>query len=369
MSGEICLITGGAGFIGTRLGPFLADSFSTLVAFDNFHPQVHPLHPVHTLPEVPWQVVRGDVADIDGWRDLLERFTPDVIVHLAAETGTGQSLERPSLHTGTNVQGVGVMLEALNEARIRPRRIVLASSRAVYGEGAWRRRSDGAVWNPAQRTLADLRAGRWDFPDSDPLPMSAGTVPERPVSVYGATKLAQEHLIRAWTVASGSELVTLRFQNVYGEGQSLTNSYTGILSLFCRIARSGGVIPLYEDGRMLRDFVHVDDVARSVAAAISAREYSVMPIDIGSGEPTTIESAARAIATHFGAPDPIVTGQFRGGDVRHAFADVAAARDLLGWSAEVMVPDGLVRLATWVDETLTREEAEPSELGVRAPGA
>jgi dTDP-L-rhamnose 4-epimerase len=179
--------------------------------------------------------------------------------------------------------------------------------------------------------------------------MEATTVFPAPVSVYAATKLAQEHLLRAWANAFGVEAAVLRLQNVYGPGQSLSNPYTGIMSLFCRMAREGRSIPLYEDGEVRRDFVLIDDVARAVHAAAVSPTVAAEPVDIGSGEHQTIAIAARLIAEHYGAPAPHVTSQFRDGDVRHAWADVARAQSVLGWAPQYDLRAGVTRLAEWID--------------------
>jgi dTDP-L-rhamnose 4-epimerase len=346
---ETVLVTGGAGFIGTTMSAGLLRTFGRVVAFDNLHPQVHarPERPADLADGV--ELVVGDVTDPSAWDALLADVRPDVVVHLAAETGTGQSLTESTRHAEANVVGTTQMLDGLRRAGVRPRRIVLSSSRAVYGEGAWRR-ADGTLFLPGQRTAEILERHEWDFPDAEPVAMSAATTRPAPVSVYGATKLAQEHILTSWAKSEGVEAVVLRLQNVYGPGQSLTNSYTGIMALFCRLAREGTSIPLYEDGAVRRDFVLVDDVARALLAATTAADPGSDPIDIGSGEHQTIADAARLIAQYYGAPAPHVTGQYRQGDVRHAWADVARAREALGWAPQVPLAEGVDRLARWVDE-------------------
>lgn len=346
---ETVLVTGGAGFIGTAMSAGLAAAFGRVVAFDSLHPQVHaePVRPAELAPEV--ELVVGDVTDPAAWDRLLAEVRPDVVVHLAAETGTGQSLTESTRHAETNVVGTTQMLDALRRHDARPRRIVLSSSRAVYGEGAWRR-ADGTVFLPGQRTAEILERHEWDFPGAEPVAMADATTRPAPVSVYGATKLAQEHIISAWAKSEGVEAVVLRLQNVYGPGQSLTNSYTGIMALFCRMAREGQSIPLYEDGAVRRDFVLVDDVARALLLAATAERPGADPVDIGSGEHQTIADAAQLIARYYGAPEPHVTSQYRQGDVRHAWADVSRAADVLGWSPAVSLEEGVARLAAWVDE-------------------
>lgn len=347
-----CLVTGGAGFIGTAMSAALADRFDRVVAVDNLHPQIHPTpdRPADLHPGV--ELVVGDVTDAGVWDALLTGTlggrAPDVVVHLAAETGTGQSLAESTRHAMTNVVGTTQMLDALLRHEALPQRVVLSSSRAVYGEGAWRR-GDGSVFHPGQRTAEILERGQWDFPDAEPVAMAAATTRPAPASVYGATKLAQENVLTAWAQSFHVQPVVLRLQNVYGPGQSLINPYTGIMSLFCRLAKAGESIPLYEDGQVRRDFVLIDDVARALVAATTAADPGSLPIDVGAGEHQTIARAAELIARHYGAPAPHVTGQYRQGDVRHAWADVDHAAQVLGWRPQVGLDEGITRLAEWID--------------------
>jgi dTDP-L-rhamnose 4-epimerase len=179
--------------------------------------------------------------------------------------------------------------------------------------------------------------------------VAAVRVEPRPSSVYAATKLAQEHILRAWGLAVGVPTVVLRLQNVYGAGQSPTNPYTGILPLFARLAAAGDAIPVYEDGAIVRDFVHVEDVARAVAAALTPAEVGAGIIDVGSGRPVTILDVAGRVARRYAAPAPVVTGAFRDGDVRYACADRTLAAEVLGWEPRVGLEEGLAELTDWLD--------------------
>lgn len=354
-AGEFCLVTGGAGFIGCAISEGLATRFRRVVAVDILHPQIHAarVRPAALHPDV--ELVVDDVTDAGAWDRLLSSFRPDVVVHLAAETGTGQSLAESDRHGRVNVCGTTAMLDGLLRAHVVPRRVIMASSRAVYGEGAWSG-IEGTDVYPRTRTREMLARGEWDFPRLSALPSSAERTWPYPCNVYGATKLAQEHILSAWCVAFGAELSALRLQNVYGPGQSLTNSYTGIVSLFCRLARDGREIPVYEDGAMLRDFILIDDVAAALLAAIDGPALAG-PLDIGTGCATPIGDVARAIAAHYGAPVPRITGQYRFGDVRHAACDVAPALSgLRGWKPRVPLEDGLRRLILWI-ETRFRDAA------------
>jgi dTDP-L-rhamnose 4-epimerase len=348
-SDSTVLVTGGAGFIGTAMSASLTAAFGRVIAIDSLHPQIHESgqRPVELHDAV--ELVRGDVTEAATWDSLLADTRPDVVVHLAAETGTGQSLSESTRHAMTNVVGTTQMLDGFTRHEAMPGRIVLASSRAVYGEGAWRRSGSDQLMYPGQRTSTTLDVGQWDFEDAEPTAMSSASVFPAPVSVYGATKLAQENVLSTWSKAHGVDAAVLRLQNVYGPGQSLINPYTGIMSLFCRMAKSGTSIPLYEDGNVRRDFILIDDVASALLAAATSERVSDRPIDIGSGEFQTIGTAARIIAARYGAPEPHVTGQYRQGDVRHAWSDITDAREILGWTPQYTLEQGIGRLAEWID--------------------
>ncbi|GHF15431.1 NAD-dependent epimerase/dehydratase family protein [Pseudolysinimonas yzui] len=348
MNEATVLVTGGAGFIGCALAQRVAAEARRWVVLDNLHPQVHAsgARPAD-LPDAA-ELVVGDVSDAATWDALLAQVRPDVVIHLAAETGTAQSLDEATRHAMVNLVGTTQMLDAFGRAGVEPAQIVLASSRAVYGEGQWRR-TDGSVFAAPMRSHAQLEAGQWDFPDSEGLPSRADRTPAAPTSVYGATKLAQEHVLSAWAGARSTHLHVLRFQNVYGPGQSLTNSYTGIVSLFSQLARRGESIPLYEDGAITRDFVFIDDVAAAVVATLRRPDARYpYALDVGTGTGTTIAQLAEAIAAFHGAPAPHVTGRFRDGDVRHASSDIALTRAALDWEPAVDVVDGVARLQEWI---------------------
>lgn len=345
---ETVLVTGGAGFIGCAISASLLESFARVVVVDNLHPQIHETgeRPAELAAGV--ELIVADITEATTWDQLLPEVKPDVIIHLAAETGTGQSLEESTRHTLVNVVGTSQLLDGLNRSKALPRRIVLTSSRAVYGEGAWRQ-VDGSLFYPGQRTSETLDKSEWDFPNAEPTAMNASETFPAPVSVYGATKLAQENILQAWGKSYGVETAILRLQNVYGPGQSLINPYTGIMSLFCRMAMGGRSIPLYEDGNVRRDFILIDDVASAVVAAATSERTHPTPLDIGSGEFQTIGTAAETIAKRYGAPAPHVTGQYRQGDVRHAWADISAATSVLGWAPEYNLQQGIALLADWID--------------------
>lgn len=348
------LITGGAGFIGSALARRLAGAGYEVAVMDVLHPQVHaPGEPIDLPPSV--RLFTGDVTHAPDWDAVLRLCRPAQIVHLAAETGTAQSLSEATRHGSVNIVGTTQLLDALGRAGHTPGHLVLASSRAVYGEGAWQ--SGSQVYYPPARSHAQLAAGVWDPPPpvgddargAVPLPSRAGLTETRPTNIYAATKLAQEHILGAWAAARDTNLSVLRLQNVYGPGQSLTNSYTGIVALFARLARDQQPLEVYEDGRILRDFVYIDDVVEALFAAVAAPASGARCLDIGSGVPTTIGDLARELASICDAPEPVVVGRFRDGDIRAARCDVEPAAADLGWRPERTLAEGLRALLEWID--------------------
>jgi dTDP-L-rhamnose 4-epimerase len=325
-----------------------------VAVLDILHPQVHGAHSAIDLPESV-RLFTGDVTHGPDMDAVLRLFRPSQIVHLAAETGTAQSLSEATRHGSVNVVGTTQLLDALSRAGHTPDQLVLASSRAVYGEGAWE--SGGQVYYPQPRSHAQLEAGIWDptGPTGDaaiPLPSCAGRTEPRPTNIYAATKLAQEHILSAWAASHDTNISVLRLQNVYGPGQSLTNSYTGIVALFARLARQQQSLEIYEDGRIVRDFVYIDDVVEGLFAAITKPATGSRCVDVGSGVRTTIHELAQAIATICGAPEPVVVAKFRDGDVRAARCDIEPAMNELDWHPKWTLEDGLRALLDWIGELL-----------------
>ena len=344
------LITGGAGFIGSALTRRLTATGYDVAVMDVLHPQVHGDRAAIDLPSSV-RLLTCDVTHGPDWDAVLRVVRPSQIIHLAAETGTGQSLSEATRHGSVNVVGTTQLLDALNRAGHVPAQFVLASSRAVYGEGAWQ--SGAQVFYPPPRSHAQLEAGVWD-PDGlggvrpIPLPSRAGETDARPTNIYAATKLAQEHIVAAWAAANDTNLSVLRLQNVYGPGQSLANSYTGIVALFSQLALQKRPLEVYEDGQIVRDFVFIDDVVDALFAVIERPATDPRCLDIGSGVATTIHELACTLAAMCGAPEPIVVGRFRDGDVRAARCDIERAKGELDWQPRWALKDGLRALLEWI---------------------
>lgn len=358
MTSPLVLLTGGAGFIGNHLTAHLLSNGFSVRILDSLSPQIHGSLPdgLHWLTTDAVDFIRGSVLcrhDLD-----LALAGVSFVVHLAAETGTGQSMYEVAKYNRTNSQGTALLLESLASSRAHSvKRLVLASSRSVYGEGSYTCSScscPGTRLSPLPRSAEQLAAHRWD-----PICSACGNVlvpvptheldPVRPASVYAATKYAQEDLVRIVSHSLGIDHAILRFQNVYGEGQSLKNPYTGILSIFSTRIRRGLDLPIFEDGLESRDFVHVDDVARSIVAAISSNSPIGSVINVGSGVGTTVLDVAHQLMRSLDLEVPLrITSEYRVGDIRHNIADIERLRTLLPDGPSISLVDGMNRFAEWV---------------------
>lgn len=334
------LIIGGAGFIGTR---FIRD-FGTddVTVFDNLSPIVHNQSSIADFIASCVEFVPGDTTLPEDVAGLFETGIPENLILLAAETGTGRSLQNCTLNSRVNLLGVALILDEFTRRGQMPKRIVLTSSRAVYGEGPYSN-SSGEIVYPDQREEADLKAGRFEFDGLTPRKMNARENLPNPSNIYGSTKLAQENLVRNWARSFGVPAYILRLQNVYGAGQSLTNPYTGVLIHFLRNLSNGEPVQIYENGGITRDFVHVGDIASAINAAITLNAPAGI-YDIGSGTRLTLEEVAGEICALTGGPQPKFCDLYRLGDVRHAAADISAAQSELSFTPSVSLADGLREL-------------------------
>lgn len=331
------LLIGGAGFIGTQLfTDFKPENFSV---FDNLSSIVHNRKSISDFVGSGVDFIAGDVTQPDDVKALFERGVPENLVLLAAETGTGRSLQNVALNTRVNAMGTALVLDSMAALDFFPKRIVLTSSRAVYGEGPYKSVAGDLVF-PQQRREVDLKAGKFDFDGLVPQAMCATDHLPNPSNIYGATKLCQENIVRNWAQSFGVDAYILRLQNVYGAGQSLTNPYTGVLIHFLRRLNEKQTVQIYENGGISRDFVHVADVAAAIAASLQCCDRPGT-YDIGSGERLTLEQVAGEICDLTGGPAPEFCDQYRLGDVRHAAADIRSAQSALGWSPKVGLKDGL----------------------------
>jgi dTDP-L-rhamnose 4-epimerase len=355
------LITGGAGFIGSHLAARLHDQGDQVTVLDTLSPQIHGADPQHSPLVRSLQgrarLIVGDVTDRATLAQALAG--QQAVVHFAAETGTGQSMYQIERYSRVNVGGTALLLDLLANEQHTVERVVVASSRSIYGEGRYRTPEGESVY-PPHRSAADMQAGRFEvtMPGRGALELMATDEESRihPSSVYGITKQVQEQLVMTVCPTLRIEGVALRYQNVYGPGQSLSNPYTGILSIFSNLILSGKAINIFEDGRESRDFVFIDDVVRATVLALERPQAAGGVFNVGSGVPVDVMSVARQLVAALGREVPIqVSGNFRLGDIRHNVACLERARQHLGFEPSVAFADGIARFAAWV---LTQQRTE-----------
>jgi dTDP-L-rhamnose 4-epimerase len=349
------LITGGAGFIGSRLSQELVNQGHNVTIFDSLHPQVHFQNETNfkIAKASGAALIVGDVRSRDDLQNAVRTAQPDYIFHLAAETGTGQSFDHPTRYNEVNIIGTTNLIEAVRSEASSVRRIILAGSRSVYGEGACVDADNTPVVAVA-RTNEDMAQGEYRPKSAcgkllTPVPTNADICPAMPASIYASTKLMQEYLLTQAFWGTSTEVGILRLQNVYGPGQSMSNPYTGVISIFSDQIMQGKVLNIFEDGEITRDFVYVDDVVQAFASTVALESFSDEIVDIGAGEAATIIDVAKQLIALVGDErnGVKVTGDFRAGDIRYALADISKAQKLLNWSPKVSVAQGLENFSKW----------------------
>ena len=345
------LITGGAGFIGAHLANELLGRGYRVRALDNLSPQVHGedgKRPAYLSPDV--ELLVGDVRDPEAVKKALKDV--DAVYHFAAMVGVGQSMYEIVRYTNVNNLGTATLLEALIEKPVE--RLVVASSMSIYGEGLYRS-SDGTPVPGRERSLARLKAGDWELRDAGGEALTPVPTPETKTpslsSVYALSKYDQERLCLIVGRAYHIPTVAMRFFNVFGTCQALSNPYTGVLAIFASRFLNGRAPLIFEDGSQQRDFVHVTDVARACRLALEAPEAVGQVFNVGSGQSYTIEEIARRLARTLGMEHitPEITGKYRAGDIRHCFADISLARQALGYEAQVSLDEGLAEICGWLE--------------------
>ena len=354
------LITGGAGFIGSHLTDELLRAGYSVRILDNLSPQVHgddAERPAYLHPDA--ELIEGDVRNASDVQAALAGV--DAVFHLAASVGVGQSMYEVAHYTNTNNVGTAVLLEALIDQPVE--RLVVASSMSIYGEGLYRT-ADGTPEEMDARSLAQLKANAWEILGSDGKPLEPIPTPETKTptlsSVYALSKYDQERLCLMIGRAYDIPTVALRFFNVYGPRQALSNPYTGVLAIFASRYLNDRPPRIFEDGHQKRDFVSVYDVAQACRLALETTEATDDVFNVGSGQPRTVlEIAAdmgRVMDKSYLAPT--VTGEYRMGDIRHCFADISHAREVLGYRPRVAFEDGLEELAAWLDGQTADDRVE-----------
>lgn len=349
MSKEI-LITGGAGFVGSHLADELLMNGYRVRVLDNLLPQVHGEQqqpPVYLNPNV--RLIRGDICDPEVVAQACAGV--DVVYHLAACVGVGQSMYEIRRYTEVNNVGTAVLLETLAQNPVE--RLVVASSMSIYGEGLYQRQ-DGRISSGGTRNVQQLKAGDWEVYSRDGEPLKPIPTPEtkRPnlASVYALGKYDQEQMCMIVGRAYDIPTVALRFFNIYGTRQALSNPYTGVLAIFANRLLNDRAPLIYEDGHQKRDFVNVEDIAQACRLAMETPEAADQVFNIGSGQAITVCEIANQMAAVLGKShiQPQITGKYRVGDIRHCFADISKARQILGYVPRVSLKTGMAEYAAWL---------------------
>ena len=358
------IITGGAGFIGSNLALKLIDKGYEVTVLDNLSPQIHGDDPKNTSPlyksiEGKVTFIEGSVTSRSDWEKVLPGV--DAIVHLAAETGTGQSMYEIEKYTDVNIGGTSLMLDILANSKHSVKKVIIASSRAIYGEGKYLSKEKGVVY-PESRTDEYMSKGDFECKCEgckEPLKLVGTTEDSKihPTSVYGITKQVQEQLVMCVCPTIGISPVALRYQNVYGPGQSLSNPYTGILSIFSTRIKNGNPINIFEDGKESRDFVYIDDVVDATILGLEKEQANGHSFNIGTGIATDVLTVANTLIDKYVVKVPVtVSGNYRLGDIRHNYADITFAKELIGFEPKWPFEQGIGEFAEWVNSQHAQED-------------
>lgn len=359
------LITGGAGFIGSNVALKLVAQGVKVTVLDNLSPQIHGDNPEETSPlyisiKDKVNFIKGTVTSREDWTQALNGV--DTVLHLAAETGTGQSMYEIEKYVNVNIGGTAILLDILTNKKTDVKRVVVAESRAIYGEGRYWSDDLNSFVYPDERPEETMLKGDFEVKYrgcSKPLKLVSTTEDSliHPGSVYGITKQVQGQLVHLVCKSIGIESVSFRYQNVYGPGQSLSNPYTGILSIFSTRIKNGNGINIFEDGRETRDFVYIDDVVDATILGMTVPGVSGQAFNIGTGVATDVLNVANTLKRYYGVDVPIaVSGNYRLGDIRHNYADITKARTLLGFEPKWTFEKGIEQFCKWVDNQPVQED-------------
>jgi dTDP-L-rhamnose 4-epimerase len=354
------LITGGAGFIGSSLSLQLIKKGYLVTVLDCLHPQIHGEHPEQASPlylsiKDKVQFIKGDVTNKADWYKALNN--QQIVVHLAAETGTGQSMYEIARYTNVNVGGTSILLDYLTNEKHQIEKVIVASSRAVYGEGRYFSQKMQTYFYPKDRKDEDLQNGIFELRNPEEVTEFLQVVATdeeskiQPKSIYGLTKYHQEQSLMICCSSLNIPCVAFRYQNVYGPGQSLSNPYTGILSIFSTRIKQRKSINIFEDGEESRDFVFIDDVVNATIAGIEKEAANFNVFNVGTGVATTVLTVATTLMKNYGIEVPLeISGQYRKGDIRHNFAETTRLQTILNFAPAVDFETGLRLFCNWVNE-------------------
>jgi dTDP-L-rhamnose 4-epimerase len=355
------LITGGAGFVGSHLADGLLRAGHHVRILDELTPQVHPSgRPDYLSKDVELAV--GDVRDPNRLREVLAGT--DVVFHFAATVGVGQSMYEISRYMSVNTQGTAELLQAILDSKNPPEKIVVASSMSIYGEGRYICSECGKSASPAVRSVEQLKSTRWEMHCDEcggvlrPVPTDE-TKPSEINSMYALSKRNQEELCLIYGRTYGLPVTALRFFNIYGTRQALSNPYTGVAAVFASRMLNGKPPLIFEDGEQMRDFVHVNDIVRANLLAMERPESNGHVINVGCGKPITIRTVAEILARSLGKDVlPVITNKYRAGDIRHCYADITKAKMLLGYEPQVTHEEGFLELAEWLRGQKAEDKAD-----------
>lgn len=350
------LITGGAGFIGSSIALALIEKGYTITVLDNLSEQIHGKNSensfLYNRIKEKVDFIKGTVTSREDWLKAINGI--DAIIHLAAETGTGQSMYEIHKYVNVNIGGTALMLDILANTKHTVKKVVVASSRSIYGEGKYLQKDGTAVY-PLARTEEDMHKKRFELYDNQGLELQLVATDEEsaihPSSVYGITKQNQEQMVLTVCPTIGIAGVAFRYQNVYGPGQSLSNPYTGILSIFSgRILNDQG-INIFEDGKESRDFVFIDDIVDATILGLEKEEANNKVFNVGTGIQTDVLTVCSELYKNYDKePKFKISGNYRLGDIRHNFADLTLISRKLGFKAKVSFAEGIEKFCTWVKE-------------------
>lgn len=354
------LITGGAGFIGSNLSLKLIEKGYQVTVLDNLSPQIHAEHsPLYESIKDKVKFIKGTVLSYEDWKKSLSGV--DAVVHLAAETGTGQSMYEIEKYTDVNIKGTSILLDILANEAHTVKKMIVASSRSIYGEGKHNCSACGVVY-PTERK--DENMGKGDFNVKCPscgsntsLLATDENSKVHPSSIYGITKQVQEQMFLVMGKSLNIPAVAFRYQNVYGAGQSLSNPYTGILSIFSTRIKNGSPLNIFEDGKESRDFVYIDDVVDATILGLEKDEANYEVFNVGLGEAVDVSTVASTLISEYGSKSEVtISGNYRLGDIRDNYADLTKIKNKLGFVPKVSFADGIKRFTAWVNQQEVAED-------------
>jgi dTDP-L-rhamnose 4-epimerase len=370
LTGKRVLVTGGAGFVGSHTADALLEAGNEVRIFDNLSPQVHQDGQSTYIPKHA-EFVLGDMRNQSQVNAAVKNV--DVIFHLAAAVGVGQSMYQISEYTATNNLGTANLFQAILDTRSEPQKIVVASSMSIYGEGNYLCSECGEV-SPSSRPLSQMKDKQWETlcPHCREILVPAPTREDKPLqctSIYALSKRDQEEMSLLFGATYQIPVVALRYFNIYGTRQSLSNPYTGVAAIFASRLMNGNAPIIFEDGRQMRDFVSVHDIVQANLLAMENAGADGRAVNIGSGQPVTIREVAEELERALAVNLPLqVTGKYRSGDIRHCFSEITTAKELLGYRPKTRLREGIEELVAWLKSQRASDKVDEAMERLTAHG-